>query len=287
MTEKVLCPAKINLFLEVTGKRKDGYHDIDTVFHSVDLCDTVRVEVLTDPSGENGIELTCGGGLPTDRSNIAYRAAESFLEKYGITGQIIKIDIEKRIPVAAGLAGGSTDCAGVLIALERIFSTGDREGLLDLGRTLGADVPFCILGGAARASGIGEKLSKLPPAFFDWTLVIAKGREGVSTAEAYRNIDSLPEREIRSADRLTDAYNRRDGWGVIDSMFNIFEKVSGNIGSVGRAKALMHSCGALGAMMSGSGPSVFGIFADPDSADNARRVLADEGFEAFVCRLVY
>ena len=177
--------AKINLFLEVGLRRADGYHDIESVMQAVTLCDKVTVEA-GDGVGR-GIALECDG-LPTDRGNIAYRAAELFCRAAGIEPHV-KIHIEKRIPVAAGLAGGSTDGAAVLYALNAIY-----DGVLDgkklhaLAARLGADVPFCLDGGTALARGIGEQLSECP-VLPDCHILIAKRSEGVLTPEAFRELD--------------------------------------------------------------------------------------------------
>ena len=285
MKEKMLCPAKINLFLEVVSKRQDGYHELDTVMHSVDLSDTVTVEVDENGTNENRIFLTCTEkDLPVDERNIAYKAALAFAEKYGIKGYDINIEIEKRIPLAAGLAGGSADCAGVLLLLERIFGTNDRSGLLELGGRLGADVPFCMTCGCASASGIGEKMTRVEPLTPERTIVIAKGGESVSTAEAYRLIDTLGERRIRSSARMVSLLDKRDASSALEYMYNIFEEVIvPAVPSVGRAKQIMITCGAENAMMSGSGPSVFGVFTNEDDAERAHVALVSEGYDSFIC----
>jgi len=285
MFQKIRCPAKINLFLEVLGKREDGYHELDTVMHGIDLCDTVGVEVNANGGRDNRIALTCTDpSLPTDGCNIAFRAADAFLRRYRITGADIGIHIEKRIPVAAGLAGGSADCAGVLIALADLFGITDREDLLMLGASLGADVPFCMTCGCAKASGIGDILERVRPLTPEWTLAVAKGGETVSTAQAYAEIDSLPEREYRSSERLVSSLGNGDVCSLPDLMFNRFEEIyEKKIPQIARAKHIMLRCGAIAAMMSGSGPSVFGIFADYEEAERACSVLSEEGCLTFVC----
>lgn len=285
MKEKMLCPAKINLFLEVVSKRPDGYHELDTVMQSVDLSDTVTVEVNENGTASNRIILTCSEkSLPTDEKNIAYKAALRFAEKYNITGYDISIDIEKRIPLAAGLAGGSADCAGVLLLLERIFGTNDREGLLALGGRLGADVPFCMTCGCAAAYGIGDILTPVKPLTPERTLVIAKGKDSVSTVAAYRLIDALGEREIKNSASMVALLEKNDAASALEYMFNIFEEViAPDIPSVGRAKSIMLTGGAENAMMSGSGPSVFGVFTDADDAERAYNALLNEGYDSFIC----
>ena len=186
MEQTYFCPAKINLFLEVGDVRPDGYHDIDSVMQAVTLCDTVTVSFM---AGSGKITLTCDHpDLPCDERNIAYRAAQGYLNAAGLTTYDVKIHIEKKIPLAAGLAGGSTDCAGVLRCLQNMLVALSEEELYDLAKRLGADVPFCLRSGCSRTGGIGEVLTPYPSLTREAILVIAKGGEGVSTAEAYRQM---------------------------------------------------------------------------------------------------
>ncbi len=278
-TQTVFCPAKINLFLEVLDLRPDGYHNIDSIMQSVNLCDTVRVD-LSDGSGK--IALTCSNPtLPTDSKNIAYRAAERFLDELDRHDLDIAISIEKKIPIAAGLAGGSTDAAGVLIALDRMLPGIPQDRLLEIGRTLGADVPFCMKCGCARAEGIGEILTPLPALSPEYTIVVAKGGESVSTKAAYQALDAAPSR-ISGAD-MADALTRGDTGEVCDRLYNAFERIVPALRPmVGFAKNAMLQGGALAALMSGSGPSVFGIFGDLDRAEATCEYLKTKGYEAFV-----
>lgn len=266
--------AKINLFLEVADKRHDGYHDIDSVMQSVTLSDTVTVSV----SDGEGIFLTCDSkDIPTDGANIAYRAIEAYNSRYGISCRT-ECSIEKRIPVSAGLAGGSTDAAAVLLALDSIHKQAtSTDELCEIGKTLGADVPFCIRGGIARTRGIGEDISfcpKLPRC----AIVIAIGDERVSTKEAYEKIDALPDRIPNSADSVIDAISAGDIDLVCSRMFNVFERVSGHSSDI---KRIMTENGAVGTMMSGSGPSVFGIFYRTEDAERACAQLTEKGYRAF------
>ena len=157
--------AKINLTLDVTGKREDGYHLVKMVMQSVDLHDDVRVTIVRGEKKSRGIVLSCSMPfLPTDSSNLAYRAAELFYKETGVPLETCEIFIEKRIPIAAGLAGGSTDAAAVLRALNELHDTGlSRDRLCEMGLKLGADVPYCLIGGTMLAEGIGEKLTELSP----------------------------------------------------------------------------------------------------------------------------
>lgn len=278
-SQTIFCPAKINLFLEVLDLRPDGYHNIDTIMQSVNLCDTVRVD-LSDGSGR--ITLTCSNPtLPTDNRNIAYRAAQRFLDELDRRDLDVAISIEKKIPIAAGLAGGSTDAAGVLIALGRMLPGIPQDRLLEIGRGLGADVPFCMRCGCARAQGIGEILTPLPGLSPEYTIVVAKGGEGVSTKAAYEALDAAPSRI--SASDMADALTRGDVGEVCDRLYNAFERiVPAERPMVGFAKNAMLHGGALAALMSGSGPSVFGIFSDLDRAEATCEYLKTKGYEAFV-----
>ena len=158
MIKNIICPAKINLFLEITGRREDGYHTLDTLMHTVSLADTLTIDITR---GEENIKLAANGStpIPTDERNIAYRAAQKYISSFEIKGYDVSVIIDKKIPVSAGLGGGSTDGAGVLRALESVFNVGDKETLDKIALSIGADVPFCMYGGCMRAKGIGEILS--------------------------------------------------------------------------------------------------------------------------------
>lgn len=279
MKQTYFCPAKINLFLEVGEKRPDGYHDIDSIMQAVTLCDRVSV-TLTE--GDGKITLTCDDPrLPTDSGNIAYRAAERYFAEAGITGYDALIEIEKKIPLAAGLAGGSTDCAGVLRCLQSMLSALSEEKLYDVGRRLGADVPFCLRSGCCRTEGIGEVLTPVQSLSRDAILVIAKGGEGVSTAEAYRQMD-LP-RTRQSSAPILRAMERGDSGEVAALLYNSFEGVILPIHpEASYAKSVMISEGCAGALMSGSGPSVFGIFFDWDDANRAHEHLLQKGYQSYI-----
>ncbi len=279
-SETLFCPAKINLFLEVGDKRADGYHNIDSIMQAVSLCDRVT---LTLTEGNGRITLTCDHpALPSDERNIAYRAAERYLAKAGIDDIDVAIEIEKKIPLEAGLAGGSTDCAGVLRAMQNLLGGMSEEKLYALASKLGADVPFCLACGCHRADGIGEKLTRLPSLSRDCILVIVKGGEGVSTKEAYAKIDEAAG-ERQSIASIMRALERPDYAEAAALMFNRFEQVILPLRpAVAFAKETMISEGAAGAMMSGSGPSVFGIFFSSDDAERAYSRLLDAGYESFL-----
>ncbi len=295
-TVTLRAPAKINLFLDITGKRADGYHTIAGVMHTVGLWDDVTVSLSPRGEGDAPIRLTCSRpDLPTDSGNLGYRAAEAFLDAVGKETHpefTVSIHIEKRIPAAAGMAGGSTDAAAVLKGLNLLLGEPlDTQALCRVGLTLGADVPFCIVGGTQVTEGVGEVLTPVK-ALPHCPMVIACGGEGVSTPGAYRALDQLFEdfdgrlyspEEARLA-RLTDALDREDMQGVAASAYNIFEyAVLPRHSLAGHIKQVMKDHGATLSLMSGSGPSVFGIFPAPEAAEQALRALEAEGIPAWLC----
>ena len=281
--------AKINLYLNITSRREDGYHDIVSVMQTVSLCDIVSVNFL--PSSQSHITLSVSGNaeLTTDCNNLAWRAAECFLERTNLVGAV-QITIQKHIPIAAGLAGGSADAAAVLRALNQLCGQPlTTEELCHIGLTLGADVPFCIRGGAMCATGVGDVLKRIadmPPC----TLVIAVGEEGISTPKAYAALDEkygfFEHRyaETDNVEKLIDFWRNDALAASCTCFYNIFEDVipKGNT-DVAAIKQLMCQSGAMRALMSGSGPSVFGVFESQKEAEKACVILQDEGFKAFVC----
>ena len=283
MEQTYFCPAKINLFLEVEGLRPDGYHDIDSVMQAISLCDLVTVS-LTNGSGT--VTLTCDHPeLPCDGGNIAYRAAERYLAAAGICGCDVSIHIEKKIPLAAGLAGGSTDAAGVLRGMQEMLGALSEEALYQLATKLGADVPFCLRSGCCRTEGIGERLTPYPSLSRDAILVVVKKGEGVSTKEAYQQMD-LP-RERRSSGGMLRALERQDTAETVVQLYNGFESVILPLRPfAAHAKQVMIGEGAAGALMSGSGPSVFGVFFNWDDAERVYNRLLSEGYEAFIAHPV-
>ena len=308
MKTTLTAPAKINLFLDITSRRSDGYHEISGVMQSISLCDTVMLEV-TEPTGmyvcslgahtagAETITLTCTNpDLPADSRNLAWRAAEAFFAATGSGCQNLFIHIEKRIPAAAGMAGGSTDAAAVLVGLNDLF---DRplttDQLCRVGLTLGADVPFCIKGGAMITEGIGEVLTPITP-MPACELVVACGGEGVSTPAAYKALDTLYGNfdpaaytpHIEGLKALKTALWQGDLTVLCGSVFNLFESVVLPERPVARGiKETLLSAGAITAMMSGSGPSVFGIFPKGDgSAQRAKEILEAQGIPAWVCEPV-
>lgn len=255
--------AKVNLTLDVLGRRDDGYHEVKMIMQSVGLCDYITVKKRR----HRGIVLTTNlPYLPTDGRNIAYKAARLFLDSCAPDAGV-RIHIEKHIPVAAGLAGGSGNAAAVLCALNRLFGTGlSDEMLAQMGLALGADVPFCITGGTALAEGIGERLTALKPVP-KMTLLLVKPPVSVSTAEIYTAIDSCESLAHPDAAEATAAIEAGDTARIAAALGNVMEAVTAEKYPVIRGiKQKLMMNGALGAVMSGSGPTVFGIFDDEKAA---------------------
>jgi len=284
--------AKINLYLDILSRRENGYHNIVSVMQSVGLFDTVTLTRL--PQG-SGIRLeTNVPGLPCDRRNLAYRAAEKFAAILKAEPDV-HITVEKTIPMSAGLAGGSADAAAVIRGLNQLYGMeASREELCRLGATLGADIPFCIVGGAFITEGIGDVLTPCRALSEEQWLVIACGGEGVSTPDAYRALDDLhdyfrtPRKKGAKFAALQSALEAGELGGVRENMYNIFEEVVLPTHTVaGKLIDSLKSSGAQAAMMSGSGPSVFGLFATEQQAKAASECIAHTyGIRAFVTRPV-
>lgn len=257
--------AKINLGLDVVRRLENGYHEVRMIMQTVDICD-----VLTLKKTESGIVVTTDNGeLPTDENNLIYKAAKLMMDKYNIK-QGVHIHLEKHIPIAAGMAGGSTDAAGTFIGMNELFACGaDEEQLRELGVKVGADVPFCIMGGTALAEGIGEKLTRLPkpPACF---LLIAKPDINVSTKYVYEHLDAEGVEHHPDIDGMIRALADKDLTGIVERLENVLENVTVKKHPIiQEIKDTMVQAGAEGSLMSGSGPTVFGIFTEEKKAKAA------------------
>lgn len=255
--------AKINITLDVVGKRPDGYHDMCMIMQTVNLYDMVYVRKMH----AKGIKIKTNlKWLPNNNKNIAYQAAEIFKEAYGIdTG--ISIELNKRIPVSAGLAGGSSNAAAVLVAMRYLFGMEieDKE-LMKLGVKLGADVPYCILRGTALAEGIGDILTPLP-AMPKCYVLLAKPRVNVSTPTVFRDFNLSNVKHHPPTDRIIEAIKEKDIHTIARNMRNVLEDVTVKRHPVITSiKNIMLEEKALGSMMSGSGPTVFGLYKSKDQA---------------------
>lgn len=265
---------KINLGLDVLGRRENGYHDVRMVMQTLYLYDNVTLI----KKKEAGIEVESNlYFLPNDESNIAWKAADLLIREFGIS-QGVKIILDKHIPVAAGMAGGSADAAAVLFGMNKMFELGlSQQELMDRGVTLGADVPYCIMRGTVLAEGIGEILTPLP-AMPKCQILIAKPPISVSTKLVYDKLDSKEIEHHPDIDGLLAGLEAGDIHKIAGSMGNVLEKVTiEEYPVIDEIKKSMIAEGALGAMMSGSGPTVFGIFADKHTARSAYHKIKKQG----------
>lgn len=265
--------AKINLGLDVLGKQEDGYHNVRMVMQTIYLYDEIRLEKMKEPGVEIITNLVY---LPTGEGNIAYKAAKMLQDEFGIN-EGIRISLKKHIPVAAGLAGGSSNAAAVLFGMNRMFRLGlAREDLMERGVRLGADVPYCIMRGTVLAEGIGEKLSILPP-MPKCTVLIAKPPISVSTRTVYEALDAEKITEHPDIDGIIAGLEKGDLKAVAGAMGNVLETVTIPMHPVIEdIKSEMMAAGALKAMMSGSGPTVFGLFESRADAREAQRRIRDK-----------
>ena len=276
--------AKINLGLDVLGKRENGYHDVRMIMQSIYLYDDVKIE----KTEESGIFLETNlHFLPTDSSNIAYKAAQMLLEEFDIS-QGVKIGLNKHIPVAAGLAGGSSNAAAVLFGMNRLFALHlTQEELMERGVKLGADVPYCIMRGTVLAEGIGEQLHKLP-AMPKCTVLIAKPPVSVSTKMVYEALDAKEILVHPDIDGLIQGLEQGSLRRVASCMGNVLEDVTIPMYPViDKIKEEMQACGALNALMSGSGPTVFGLFENRADARKAQARIREKALakQAFVTNI--
>lgn len=263
--------AKINLGLDVVRRLPNGYHEVRMIMQTVGICD-----VLTFTKVEEGIHLQVDNlELPTDGNNLICKAAKLLMEGAGVKGGV-RITLEKHIPIAAGMAGGSTDAAAALLGINELYGIGyDVDKLKELGVKIGADVPYCIQGGTALAEGIGEILSTLPtpPACY---LVIAKPDINVSTKFVYENLRANELESHPDIDGMIEALKTGDLKGIADRLANVLETVTvPAYPIIDNIKQTMLAAGAEGALMSGSGPTVFGIFTDMAKAKQAAQNITD------------
>ncbi len=262
--------AKINLGLDVVRRREDGYHEVRMIMQTIQLYDRLDIKRTQEP----GIQIQTNlSFLPVNENNLIYKAAKLLMDEFSITDGV-SVKLDKRIPVAAGMAGGSTDAAAMLIGVNRLFSLGlTKRQLMERGVQIGADVPYCIMRGTALAEGIGEALSPLSP-MVKCPVLIAKPSISVSTKFVYQNL-KLDDTTIHpDIDRLIDDIKAKNLHDIAAHMGNVLETVTiPNYPVIDEIKKHMLSNGAVGAMMSGSGPTVFGLFDDEDTAKKAYKAM--------------
>lgn len=276
--------AKINLTLDVLGKRPDGYHDLRSVMQTVSLCDDIEIDLDT---GMPWRLLCSDGEIPCDQRNLAWKAARLYLDTIGEEPDGVEIRIIKRIPSQAGLGGGSSDAAAVFRALNRHYGSRlTAQALADLSGRIGSDIPFCVMGGTVMAEGRGELLRKLP-AMQDCHVVICKPDFPVSTPVLYRKLDESVVDVHPDNPSMEAALVAGDFTGVTRNVFNVFDPVvSAEHPEIGDIKSLCLSCGAAAAQMSGSGSAVFALFAGETQALNALYRLEEAYHMAYLAKPV-
>ena len=266
--------AKINLGLDVLGKREDGYHEVRMIMQTIRMYDQLDMRKSVEP----GIHLTTNKKyIPVDENNLVWRAAKLMMDTCGII-EGVSIHLHKVIPVAAGMAGGSSDAAATLVGMNRLFHCGlSKEKLMELAVQIGADVPYCVLRGTALAEGIGEKLTVLPPMPDCWIL-IGKPGISVSTKYVYTTLDLNTDTVHPDIDGMKKALEDGNLYGITERMGNVLQDVTiPAYPEVERIKEQMKALGAVNAMMSGSGPTVFGIFDNEEKAQKACQKLRESG----------
>ena len=266
--------AKINLGLDVVRRREDGYHEVRMIMQTIHLYDKLEITKTKEP----GILITSNlSYVPTNENNLVYKAAKILMDEFDIR-EGVSVNLIKRIPVAAGMAGGSSDAASMLYGMNQIFDLKlSRKQLMERGVKIGADVPYCLMRGTALAEGIGEKLTQLPP-MVKCLVLIAKPQISVSTKFVYENLKLNEETEHPDIDQLVTDIKNKDLHAVAGHMGNVLETVTiPEYPIIARIKAQMMKSGAVNSMMSGSGPTVFGLFEDEKTAKKAYDDMVQSG----------
>ncbi len=273
--------AKVNLGLDVCRRLENGYHEVKMVMQTIDLYDVLQFTKRQDP--DIILSVDSRDTLGDIANNLIFKAAKLMIGHFGIK-EGIEIHLSKNIPVAAGMAGGSTDAAATMIAMNEIFELGQtKEQLMELSLQLGADVPFCIMGGTALAEGIGEKLTKLP-APPQTVVLIAKPSVMVSTKEVYENLKVETLEKHPDIDGMVEAISTGSFSGISDRMKNVLETVTIALHpEIEQIKIFMKEHRAINAMMSGSGPTVFGLYASKEEAQAAADALRETGLAKDIC----
>ena len=279
--------AKVNLALDVLRRREDGYHDVKMIMQNLDIYDELEFEILDRDTEDINITLTVNKeGIPTDDRNLVYKAIAMLFEAYNIKSHI-SVNLIKNIPAEAGMAGGSTDCAAALKAVNILYGLGlSTDELMSYGVKLGADVPYCILGRTAISEGIGEVLTPIK-GLPNVHVVVAKPPVNVSTKEIYTNLKANELKRHPDVDGMVEALESQNLMAVAERMENVLETVTVTMHpQIEELKSLMKEQGALNAIMSGSGPTVFGLFDNKDRAWEVAMMISDQGLapEVFITR---
>ena len=276
----IAAPAKLNLTLDIVGTLPKGYHAVCMVLQSLSLCDQVALS-----QAESGVQIECPAFLPQGQDNIVYRAATEFFAAAGLAPEGVRLTIDKFIPVAAGLGGGSADAAAALFALNQWYDCPlSVDRLLEAGAEVGADVPFCLLGGTMLAEGFGERLRPLPP-MPECHLVLVQAGKKDSTGAMYHRYDRVIRKPAAKTPDMLAALKSGELAQVAGALGNAFDGIA-NENESELVKEFFAEDGALGCTMSGSGPTVYGLFAREDEALTSARRFTDRGYEPQVCRPV-
>ena len=274
---KIKAHSKVNLTLDIVGKKENGYHLLKTIMQSLELADVVDVELA-----EKDIQVkTSLKYLPNDKNNIAYKAAEAFFKHFNLNCGA-KIYIEKNIPVAAGMAGGSTDGAAVIKALNQLTGiNADIKTLIEIGETVGADIPFCIMGGTVLCEGIGEILTPLK-SLQPCPVLIAKPDFPISTVEIFKKVKLNEMKHHHDTDGAIRAIEKGNLYDLSKRMYNVLEEITASEKPVIKEiESVMLDNNAMCSLMTGSGPTVFGLFEKTEDAEKAKKAL--EKFKIFTC----
>lgn len=266
--------AKINLGLDVIGKREDGYHEVRMIMQTIKMYDMLEIRRKSSPGISLSVNLPY---VPCDERNLVYRSAKLLMDEFGVK-EGLTMKLAKTIPVAAGMAGGSSDAAAAFVGVNRLFRLGlSRKELMERAVQIGADVPYCIMRGTALAEGIGEKLTELPP-LPDCYILIGKPAVNVSTKTAYENLNLEKIGKRPDIDGMIRDIRNRDLYTMTEKMENVFEPgIVEKYPGIGEIRDFMTKRGAIKAMMSGSGPTVFGIFDDAGRVRSAAKALKASG----------
>ena len=274
--------AKLNLSLDIVSKMDDGYHNMKMIFQTVDICDDITIRITDD----SGIRITSNAEyIPCDGNNIAAKAAKIFLDECGRTDFGVEIDIQKRIPVCAGMGGGSADGAAVLRGLNKLFNYPvSLERLLEIGNEVGSDVPFCVVGGTVLGCGRGNVMSELVP-LDECSIVVCKPSFSVSTPALFKRINCKKIKLRPDTDGMISALENKDVKSLARRMYNVFEEVlpSGR-DTVNLIKNTFYDFGALGSVMTGTGSAVFAIFENYAAASNAYEHMKTEYKDCFITK---
>lgn len=279
---KLQAPAKLNFSIDITGVREDGYHLMSMVMQTINICDIVKIET----NNTNNIEMNCKGvTLNSHKDNIAYKCACEFFAKTDIANRGVTISIEKNIPSGAGMGGGSADGAAVLVGLNILYNTNlSEEELMDIGKKIGADIPFCIYGGTALVEGIGEKVTPIAD-FPNCYIVVAKPSVSVSTQSAFKNYDNQNITTRPDTKGLISSIKWQDVLTACSKFCNVFEEVI-HFKEMDFIKDKMKSFGGLNPIMTGSGSAIYSIFLDERAALDCYYSLCENSINTYVCEPV-